>query len=340
MIPTKDFEILIVEDSLTQAVQLQHVLEQNGYNSVVVRNGMKAIEYLHNNRKNKRIIIISDVVMPEMDGFQLCKQIKEDGNLKDIPVVLLTSLSNPKDIVKGLQCGAENFILKPFSEQALLSRIQYIMINSELRKGTSAQMGMEVFFDGQRYFVNTNRMQIIDLLFSTYDAVAQKGAELERAHDELKEQALKDGLTGLLSKKGFAAMSEQPLKAATRTKRIAAVLFADIDNMKWINDIMGRQAGDLALKQVADALRRTFRQMDIIARVGGDEFAVLLIEPGEDSITSIFKRLHDNLEIYNNAEAGAYTLSLSMGIAYYNHEQPCSIDELLARAKKHMDDQR
>src|SRR3990170_9014172 len=124
-------EILVVEDSPTQAEQLKHILEQHDYSVSVANNGKEALSLIN---KHKPTIVISDIIMPEMDGYQLCRQIKADENLTNIPVILLTSLSDPEDIVRGLECGADNFITKPYDEKYLLSRIQYILISDELRK--------------------------------------------------------------------------------------------------------------------------------------------------------------------------------------------------------------
>lgn len=116
--------ILIVEDSPTQARQLESSLRQLGYNISTASTGKEALAIL---KRQKPIIIISDILMPEMDGYQLCKQIKSDSSLKDIPVVLLTQLSDPVEVINGLVCGADDFIVKPYSEKLLLTRIQSII---------------------------------------------------------------------------------------------------------------------------------------------------------------------------------------------------------------------
>ncbi len=176
-------EILIVEDSPTQLEQLRFILEQNGYSVRIAREGVSA---LHKIRERKPEMVISDIVMPELDGYSLCKIIKEDNELKDIPVMLLTNLSDPQDVIKGLQAGADNFLTKPYNEHFLLSRISYILLNKELRLGsTSSDMGIDIFFGGRKYFINSNRMQIIDLLLSTYENAIQKNAELAEANHQL-----------------------------------------------------------------------------------------------------------------------------------------------------------
>ena len=112
--------ILIVEDSKTQAKQLDAILKQLGYRIVIAYSVREAIFILE---EQKPIIIISDILMPEIDGYQFCKLLKSDDKLKDIAVILLTQLSDPREIVKGLACGADDFIVKPYNEEFLLARI-------------------------------------------------------------------------------------------------------------------------------------------------------------------------------------------------------------------------
>jgi len=183
-IMNNNIEILVVEDSLTQAMQLKYMLEQHGYHISVAKNGEEALASIN---EHKPTIVLSDIVMPEMDGYQLCRQIKTDENLKDIPVILLTQLSDPEDIIKGLECGANNFITKPYNGQVLLSHIRYILANQELRNGTMSEMGMEILFAGQKHFITSSRIQILDLLFSTFENAIQKNRELEQANKQLKE---------------------------------------------------------------------------------------------------------------------------------------------------------
>jgi signal transduction histidine kinase/DNA-binding response OmpR family regulator len=177
-------DILIVEDSPTQALQLRYILEQHSYHVSVASNGRDALASMHQHRP---AIVISDVLMPEMDGYQLCRRIKADTNLADIPVILLTSLSDPKDVIKGLECGADNFIVKPYDKDFLLSRIQYISANQRLRRVEKTQMGLEIFFAGQTYFIASDRLQILNLLLSTYETAVQKNRALIDAQETLQQ---------------------------------------------------------------------------------------------------------------------------------------------------------
>jgi DNA-binding response OmpR family regulator/signal transduction histidine kinase len=175
--------ILVVEDSPTQAEQLKYILAQHGYNLSTVRNGREALTFME---QQLPTLVISDVVMPEMDGYELCRRIKHEDKLKSIPVILLTSLSDPADVVRGLESGADSFIFKPYDEQYLLARIAYILANQNLREQEGTQMGVEIFFAGRKFFITSNRLQILNLLLSTYEAAVQKNKELITAQDELR----------------------------------------------------------------------------------------------------------------------------------------------------------
>jgi light-regulated signal transduction histidine kinase (bacteriophytochrome) len=122
-----------------------------------------------------------------MNGFELCSHIRSDENLKHIPVILLTSLSNAEDVIKGLECGADNFITKPYDEDYLIRRIQYIFANWHLRELDWTRMGIEVYFAGKRHFITSDRLQILNLLLSTYETAVQRNEALVSAQDELRK---------------------------------------------------------------------------------------------------------------------------------------------------------
>ncbi|GLI40035.1 response regulator [Geobacter hydrogenophilus] len=173
--------ILIIEDSPTQSAQLRHILESNGYHVISACNGREALSLLSGQTPS---LIISDVIMPEIDGYELCRRIKEREDSGNIPVILLTSLSDPHDVIRGLECGADNFITKPCNEKHLLSRVSYLL---EPRKicHVEARAGLEILFGGERYCITADRRQILDLLLCTYETAIQKNDELIRAQDEL-----------------------------------------------------------------------------------------------------------------------------------------------------------
>jgi signal transduction histidine kinase len=173
-------KILVAEDSPTQAKKLQYILEQQGYEVTIATNGLLALETA---QRYKPTLIISDVVMPEMDGYELCRRVKADAELADVPVILVTSLSDPQDVIRGLECRADNFMLKPFDERYLLGSIQFVLINREMRQTDQPGLGLEIYFEGQKYFISADRLQILNLLLSTYEAAIQRNKQLSLAQD-------------------------------------------------------------------------------------------------------------------------------------------------------------
>ena len=156
---------------------------------------------------------------------------------------------------------------------------------------------------------------------------------------ELRNLALTDELTGLHNRRGFLALGEQQLKLARRSERGVFLFFADLDGLKQINDSFGHLEGDLALIRTAKVLKETFRESDVIARVGGDEFAILAIEASDQNEATIRNRLQKNLRSCHVGES-RYILSLSMGVACFNPRRSTSIRQLMAEADHAMYEQK
>ena len=175
-IQAEDIEILIVEDSPTQAERLRRLIQSVRYRARVAANGQLALDAI---RERKPHLVLSDIVMPEMDGYDLCRAIKSDPALRDIPVILVTSLMDPKDIIRGIECGADNFIRKPYAEDYLLNRIGHMLMNQKLRKNQNMEIGIALYLGEQKHFINAERQQILDLLISTYEQAVQVNSELQ-----------------------------------------------------------------------------------------------------------------------------------------------------------------
>ena len=176
-------KILVVEDSPTQLEELRYLLEEAGFSVVAATNGIEALAAV---RAQTADVVISDIVMPKMDGYALCKALRGDPALRHLPVILLTSLSDPRDVIKGLESGANNFICKPYDGRALLARVQNVLANQEIRKSATSEMGISIFFAGQRFFITADRLQILDLLLSTYENAVSSNRELTATRDELR----------------------------------------------------------------------------------------------------------------------------------------------------------
>lgn len=156
--------------------------------------------------------------------------------------------------------------------------------------------------------------------------------ERNRLRAAVQNLSLTDELTGLYNRRGFFTFAENHLQIANRTKRGLALVFADLDGLKQINDAFGHREGDLALKETANILRKSFRSTDIIGRVGGDEFAILMIDANESNIGAPVSRLKQNLDKRNSRMDRKYELSLSSGVALYQTEGPCPLSELMVKA--------
>ena len=154
--------------------------------------------------------------------------------------------------------------------------------------------------------------------------------------EELHALSLVDELTGLYNRRGFLTLAEQQMTLSNRLKKQMLLLFVDVDDLKFINDTLGHHEGDKALMETAKILRATFRESDIIARIGGDEFAVLAIDTTCGSADVMTKRLRDNLATAHRRNGHNYRLSLSIGATAYNPDHRCSIQDLLASADKRM----
>jgi len=165
--------------------------------------------------------------------------------------------------------------------------------------------------------------------------------ERHRLMAELRAASLMDPLTGLYNRRGFHALAEQQWRMADRTGRGLLLFFADLDQLKEINDSAGHAEGDRVLQETADILRRSFRASDILARLGGDEFAALAIDAPGNAAHLLTTRLQENVEARNAQGALPFELSLSLGLARYDPAQPCSFEDLLRRADALMyDDKR
>ena len=214
--------LLIVEDSATQAELLERLLVQHGYQVAVARNGRDG---LNKTRELLPDLVLSDIMMPEMTGFELCREIKADQRLDGIPVILLTSLDDPKDVIKGLECKADNFITKPYHEDRLLMRIEQMLAGREMKREEGDQ-GL-ITFAGEKYYIDADRQQIISLLLSIYETAVQKNSELLSIQDELSdlneqlEERVAERTESLLQEVQERKRAEETLSEVTRRLQLA-----------------------------------------------------------------------------------------------------------------------
>ncbi|OHE24376.1 MAG: hypothetical protein A2X92_06095 [Syntrophus sp. GWC2_56_31] len=210
-------KILIAEDSITQAMQLQNMLEVNGYDAAIAANGREALRSIGASRPS---IVISDIVMPEMDGFELCRNIKADEELRSTPVILLTSLSDPQDVIRAVQCGADQFVTKPYDEKHLLTTVGHLLHDKDMHDREKSQKDFHIFYRDEKFLITSHRRQILNLLLSTYETAMSKNIDLLRARDELR--SLNDDLEEMVNKRTAALHIEiaerKSAEAALRAK--------------------------------------------------------------------------------------------------------------------------
>lgn len=176
--------VLVAEDSFVQAKKLKRFFENQNITCRTCKNGEEAYETAV---KEKPELIVSDIVMPVMDGYEFCRKTKADSNLSGIPFIILTSLNDPMDIIKGLQAGADNFITKPYEENYLSSRINYLMANRHIRRMGAGDMSIQIMFQAQHFEINSDKKQILDLLLSVYEAAMSRNEQLIDAQRRLEE---------------------------------------------------------------------------------------------------------------------------------------------------------
>lgn len=162
-------------------------------------------------------------------------------------------------------------------------------------------------------------------------------SDLKEMEKKLQEAASTDVLTGLYNRRGFITFAEHQIHVADREKRRLALIFLDLNDLKAINDTFGHEEGDRALADTADILRKSFRESDVKGRIGGDEFALLLLEPPETDIEQLLcEHLQQNLNIHNELSGRPYPLSVSIGVAHYDPATPCLLSDLLTAADDQM----
>jgi diguanylate cyclase (GGDEF)-like protein/PAS domain S-box-containing protein len=209
-------------------------------------------------------------------------------------------------------------------------------VDQVFKTGESIQYEHKSRRDG-RYFLRTlSPVKEQSGKTAAVTIVSKDISELKHMEESLRALSLTDELTDLYNRRGFVAMAGQQLKTAKRLRYGALLLSADLDNLKRINDAHGHSEGDSALIQAAHILKKTFREPDIIGRIGGDEFAVLLMESTATDSMMLAARLQKELDIWNATGERDYTLSFSIGITRCAPDCQFSIEELLSQADKLM----
>lgn len=299
-----DYKILIVEDEALIAHDISMKLKKVGYR--VIETVDSAEKSILAARALKPDIIIMDIVLKgDMDGIDAAARIRHEAN---IPIIFLTTYSDDTFIARAASQIPYGYILKPFRTQELIIQIEMTMHRHR--------------FD----------MSLIEK-----NQVLTK--ELTRSRDlekRMQEITLVDELTGIYNRRGFHHLARQHMDIGKRTGRSMIIGFFDLDYMKHINDTFGHKAGDNALVATAGILRKVFRTSDVIARWGGDEFVVLMINADSGNIESIEERILSSVNSYNEFAEHSYIISLSWGMLKWDPSVNTDIDGIISQADELM----
>lgn len=251
--------LLVVDDQPLNIQVLTHVFGPD-HTVLAATSGAQALALCAQQLPD---LILLDVVMPDMDGHEVCRRLKADSRTRDIPVIFITVQNDPVEEASGLQLGAVDFIPRPINASVVRARVQTHL-------------------------------------------------KLRAALNNVWELAFHDALTGLPNRRLLNDRMGQAMALSQRNTFFGAVMFLDLDNFKPLNDLHGHEVGDVLLAEVAKRLRRCVRDVDTIARFGGDEFVVLLSTLAIDEREST-ERAATVAEKIRNALAEPYSLTIEQG---------------------------
>ena len=312
--------ILIVDTNPTDRRSFITLLSDFDHRLLEAHDGSDALELA---RVELPDLIITEVIMPNMDGFTLVRRLRAEPLLAGVPVIFQTSTQETEVRKLATNSGVKHIIGKPAEPQEILRAVH----DALKRPTTSSRLPQ------------TGKLQREHLQLLA-DKLYQKNQELESANERLRNLSLTDELTGLNNRRGFLIMAAGLLKFARRANHPLCLLYIDMDCLKHINDTFGHTEGDLALTHFVRILIETFRDSDVIGRMGGDEFVILTIDATEKDIATIQTRLQSNVDAYNLQTVRGYNLSFSLGVVQVDLSSTFMIDTVLTQADAVMYEQK
>ncbi|MCI0610101.1 MAG: diguanylate cyclase [Anaerolineae bacterium] len=277
--------ILVVDDTLTGRHAIVSALEGKEYELSLASNGMEALSLA---TRLEPDVILLDVMMPDLSGYDVCRQIRSNPSLREVPILMVTSLADREERLRGIASGADDFISKPFDPMELNARVRNITRLNRYRK----------LRDGNRQLISMKR----DL------------AILENKKVHLQKLAMVDDLTKLHNRRSLLRKGRDEFDPAKRYETNLSALMIDIDKFKSINDTFGHRVGSFIIKSLAIELKGNLRSMDIAGRLGGDEFCVLLPHTSLNFALTLAERLRKSIETrVFTAKKTAINITISVG---------------------------
>ena len=309
--------ILIVDANSTDRRSYVTLLSNFGYRLLEANGGAQALELA---RAELPDLIITDILMPNMDGFTLMRGLQAEPLLAGVPIIFHTA----------------NYDESEIHRLARASGIQYI-----LRKPAEPHEILRAVNESLKYPITSSRLPSTGQLHHSHlqllvDKLYQKVSELEKANEHLRNISLTDGLTGLNNRRGFMILATGLLKFARRAGYSMCLIYVDLDSLKYINDTFGHPAGDMAITHFSRILTETFRDSDVIGRMGGDEFVVLIIDATESDIAAMQALLQGNVDAHNLQAERGHALSFSLGVIRIDQNSSITMEEFLSHADEAM----
>jgi DNA-binding response OmpR family regulator/nitrogen-specific signal transduction histidine kinase len=303
----RSVDILVVEDSPTQAARLTHVLKKQGF---AVRHSAGARLAFDEVRRRAPDLLVSDVSMPEIDGFTLCQWLKQDPDLRHIPVLLLTGLAEPEDIVRGLEVGADCYLTKPYSDEELASRIEFVLAN-RVPEASTPETPLQVEFLGKSHVISSSREQMLSLLLSTYESSSRQNKNLQREALQLKMSVRElEGQLEDLALPGAqleSLVEGLPWPSLLIDERSRNVLFCNTRAVNAFGPGAGRLLSQLPEPAAQwDGLQRKDHELHVVACRWQQEDALLVLaaglsKPQEDSTVSRWREDYPRCEAFLDA---------------------------------------
>ena len=291
-------DILVVDDTPVNLQVLFNMLVEQRYKVRVAPTGELA---LMNAEAAPPDLILLDIMMPDLSGYEVCKRLKANPHLRNIPIIFISALDQLEDIIQAFKMGGVDFVTKPFQSEEVLARISAHLTIHRL----------------QRQLAIANQ--------ELQNANCQLTQEIERRkliEDKLARLAKTDQLTNALNRHALFETGAQEVARAHRYQHPLTVLMLDIDRFKLINDQLGHAVGDLAIQQAVKTLRQNLRRIDHIGRYGGDEFVIILPETDWREAQQTAERLRLAVDNRNILHHPSLNVSISIGVAGIWRRQP------------------